>query len=352
MKRILEPERNHNYDISTITGANIMQEITKEQLSAMLAAAKPRIDRLRENVNIIIRGQRQNIDLVLTALLAGGHVLIEDYPGSGKTTLAKTLSMSIGGAVPITFKRIQFTPDLLPMDIVGFNFFDASRSQFVFKRGPVFSNVILADEINRASPKVQSALLECMAEKQVTVDETTYKLEDLFFIIATQNPIDSEGTYPLPWAQLDRFYFKIPLGYVDYETDLEILRDMDKILDLEGQVHPVLDASEVVELQNLASKVFCDDSIIHAVTNLIHRTRESSKEISVGASTRAGIYLLKLIRAHALLNGREYGTEDDFKVVAYWGLHHRLVYANRKAGEELLRTLVDTEVEKLRNRKT
>jgi MoxR-like ATPase len=317
----------------------------------MLAAATPKIDRLRENVNIIIRGQKQNIDLVLTALFAGGHVLIEDYPGSGKTTLAKTLSMSIGGESPITFKRIQFTPDLLPMDIIGFNYFDAANNQFIFKRGPVFSNFILADEINRASPKVQSALLECMAEKQVTVDDRTYKLESLFFIIATQNPIDSEGTYPLPWAQLDRFYFKIPLGYVDYETDFEILKNMDTILDLEGQVHPVITADEIVALQRLASKVYCDESIIRAVTNLIHHTRESKKEISVGASTRAGIYLLKLIRSHAMLNGREFGTEDDFKVVAYWGLHHRLVYSNRKAGEEMLRALVDAEVEKLRAKK-
>ncbi len=328
-----------------------MQDISAQDLKQMLAAAAPKIDRLRDNVNIIIRGQRENIDLILTALFAGGHVLIEDYPGSGKTTLAKTLSMSIGGATSITFKRIQFTPDLLPMDIVGFNFFDSSANRFVFRRGPVFSNFILADEINRASPKVQSALLECMAEKQVTVDDTTYKLENLFFIIATQNPIDSEGTYPLPWAQLDRFYFKIPLGYVDYETDLEILKDMDRILDLDGQVKPVIDAAEIVALQALARMVHCDDTIIHAVTNLIHHTRESKKEIAVGASTRAGIYLVKLIRAHAMLNGREFATEDDFKLVAYWGLHHRLVYSNRKAGEDLLRSLVDAEVEKLRARK-
>jgi MoxR-like ATPase len=323
----------------------------KETLQLQVQEAAPRLLRLQENINLIIRGQQTNIRLVLTALLAGGHVLIEDYPGSGKTTLAKTLSLSIGGGEePVTFKRIQFTPDLLPMDIVGFNYFDSSRNQFVFRKGPVFSNFLLADEINRASPKVQSALLECMAEKQVTVDEKTYPLESLFFIIATQNPIDSEGTYPLPWAQLDRFYFKIPLGYVDYETDLEILHDMDRILDVQGQVKPVITTTEVVALQALAFQVHCDESIIRAVTNLIHRTRESKKEIHVGASTRAGIYLLKLIKAHALLQARAYATEDDFKIVSYWGLHHRLVYTNRKAGEELLQNLVDTEVEKLRNK--
>jgi MoxR-like ATPase len=322
---------------------------SSDEMQQRIAEAAVRLGQLRDNVTTIIRGQRQNVDLVLTALLAGGHVLIEDYPGSGKTTLAKTLSLSISGAAgPLAFKRIQFTPDLLPMDIIGFNFFDASRNQFVFRPGPVFCNFLLADEINRASPKVQSALLECMAEKQVTVDETTHKLESLFFIIATQNPIDAEGTYPLPWAQLDRFYFKIPLGYVDYDTDLEILHDVARILDVPNQVRPVITAEEIVELQNLAFQAHCDESILRAITNLIHRTRESKKEIHVGASTRAGIYLLKLIKAHAVLNGRAYATEDDFKVVAYWGLHHRLVYTNRKAGEELLRALVDAEVEKLR----
>lgn len=323
----------------------------KDTLQQRVLDAAPKLQQLQDNINLIIRGQQTNIRLVLTALLAGGHVLIEDYPGSGKTTLAKTLSLSIGGGEEqVTFKRIQFTPDLLPMDIIGFNYFDASRNQFVFRRGPVFSNFLLADEINRASPKVQSALLECMAEKQVTVDDKTYQLEHLFFIIATQNPIDSEGTYPLPWAQLDRFYFKIPLGYVDYETDLEILNDVDRILDVQGQVKPVISSSEIMVLQSLAFQVYCDQSIIRAVTNLIHRTRESKKEIHVGASTRAGIYLLKLIKAHALLQGRPYATEDDFKIVCYWGLHHRLVYTNRKAGEELLQILVDTEVEKLRNK--
>ncbi|MBL0174161.1 MAG: AAA family ATPase [Ignavibacteria bacterium] len=328
-----------------------MATIPADQLEQRIADAAPRIRHLLENISIIIRGQKPNIELILTALFAGGHVLIEDYPGSGKTTLAKTLSASIGGGDSgAMFKRIQFTPDLLPMDIVGFNFFDSGANRFVFKRGPVFCNFLLADEINRASPKVQSALLECMAEKQVTVDDKTHPLENLFFIIATQNPIDSEGTYPLPWAQLDRFYFKIPLGYVDYETDLDILSNIDTILDVQGQVKPVITASEVVALQELAFQIHCDPTIIRAVTNLIHRTRETRKEITVGASTRAGIYLLKLMKAHALLSGRGYVTEDDFKIVAYWGLHHRLVYANRKAGEEVLQTLIDAEVEKLRNR--
>ncbi len=328
-----------------------MRILSREEVEPLVQQTAPKLRRLHDNIKKIIRGQDDKITLVLTAMLAGGHVLIEDYPGSGKTTLAKTLSLSIGGeSDTVSFKRIQFTPDLLPMDIVGFNFFDSAHNTFVFKKGPVFSNILLADEINRASPKVQSALLECMAEKQVTVDERTYPLENLFFLIATQNPIDSEGTYPLPWAQLDRFYFKIPLGQVDYNTDLEILKNLNSILDLQGTVYPVISSAEIIAMQDVAFNVHTDDSIIRAVNNLIHRTRESKKEIQVGASTRAGIYLIKLIRAHALLNARAYATEDDFKAVSYWALHHRMVYANRKAGEELLATLVDSEIEKLRNK--
>jgi len=328
-----------------------MRILSREEVEPLVQQTAPKLRRLHDNIKKIIRGQDDKITLVLTAMLAGGHVLIEDYPGSGKTTLAKTLSLSIGGeSDTVSFKRIQFTPDLLPMDIVGFNFFDSAHNTFVFKKGPVFSNILLADEINRASPKVQSALLECMAEKQVTVDERTYPLENLFFLIARQNPIDSEGTYPLPWAQLDRFYFKIPLGQVDYNTDLEILKNLNSILDLQGTVYPVISSAEIIAMQDVAFNVHTDDSIIRAVNNLIHRTRESKKEIQVGASTRAGIYLIKLIRAHALLNARAYATEDDFKAVSYWALHHRMVYANRKAGEELLATLVDSEIEKLRNK--
>jgi MoxR-like ATPase len=328
-----------------------MRILSREEVEQQVQQVAPKLQQLHGNIRQIIRGQDDKITLVLTALLAGGHVLIEDYPGSGKTTLAKALSRSIGGGEEnLEFKRIQFTPDLLPMDIVGFNFFDSGQNKFVFKRGPVFSNVLLADEINRASPKVQSALLECMAEKQVTVDDNTYKLEKLFFIIATQNPIDSEGTYPLPWAQLDRFYFKIPLGHVDYETDLDILNNLNTILDLQGTVQPVISSDEIMALQDIAYNLHADESIVRAITNLIHRTRESKKEIQVGASTRAGIYLLKLIKAHALMQGRAFASEDDFKAVCYWALHHRLVYANRKAGEELLQSLVDSEVEKLRNK--
>jgi len=200
------------------------EPVTIEQ-DIRIDQALENIQKLVDNIETVIRGKRMQIQFILTALLAKGHILMEDNPGTGKTVMAKTLAQSIsghsheGGAV---FKRIQFTPDLLPMDLIGSHIFDDEKKDFIFKKGPLFCNVLLADEINRASPKVQSALLECMAENQITMGETTYKLEQLFFSIATQNPVEMEGTYPLPAAQLDRFFIKIIFGYVDEETELDI----------------------------------------------------------------------------------------------------------------------------------
>src|SRR6187551_2140531 len=185
------------------------------------------IQRLTDNIETVIKGKRNQIKFVLTALLAKGHILMEDNPGTGKTVMARTLAQSISGGhdETVDFKRIQFTPDLLPMDLIGSHIFDDVKKEFIFKKGPLFCNVLLADEINRASPKVQSALLECMAENQITIGETTYKLDNLFFTIATQNPVEMEGTYPLPAAQLDRFFIKIIFGYVDEATELDIYKD-------------------------------------------------------------------------------------------------------------------------------
>src|SRR5690349_17077548 len=213
-----------------------------------LETALQNIQRLTGNIETVIKGKHDQIKFVLTALLAKGHILLEDNPGTGKTVMAKALAHSISGSMggdEVSFKRIQFTPDLLPMDLLGSHIYDEDKKEFIFKKGPLFTNVLLADEINRASPKVQSALLECMAENQITMGDTTYRLEKLFFTIATQNPVEMEGTYPLPAAQLDRFYIKIVFGYVDEETELDIYNNYLGIADNLEHMEQVLSMEEI-----------------------------------------------------------------------------------------------------------
>ena len=293
-----------------------------------LAAAHHVVARLRERLTAAIKGRDDVIELVLVALLADGHVLLEDFPGSGKTLLAKTLGDSILDDQPDDnipgFRRIQFTPDLLPSDVTGVTVFDATTSRFSFRHGPIFAYVVLADEINRTSPKVQSALLEAMAEKQVTVDNTTWKLDDLFFVIATQNPLDLAGTYPLPVAQLDRFLFKIRMNHVSREAELEVL-----LTARERRAGVPEALARVGRAEVVAARRACHEgvSLTHAVHEAlvdIARAMRADQRVVQGASTRSLVMALPALQARAMIRGRDYvGPEDiDALLIPIFG--HRL----------------------------
>ena len=307
------------------------------------------IQRLTDNIETVIKGKRNQIKFVLTALLAKGHILMEDNPGTGKTVMAKTLAQSISGnndSQSVNFKRIQFTPDLLPMDLIGTHIFDDVKKEFIFKKGPLFCNVLLADEINRASPKVQSALLECMAENQITMGEVTYKLDNLFFTIATQNPVEMEGTYPLPAAQLDRFFIKIIFGYVDEETELDIYKNYLGINNNLNNIHQVLGINQILFLQQQSENVFVHEEIIKAVRNIVWATRRH-QDILLGGSTRSGIIFLKCLKAYALVNGRTYVIEDDVNDLCQPVLDHRLIYRNKDAKANALAGIRNAEIDRL-----
>ena len=275
--------------------------------------------RLRDNVQRVIVGATGAIDLAIVALLCRGHVLVEDVPGIGKTTLSKVLAQSMGCA----FRRIQFTPDLMPSDVLGVNFFNQKASKFEFRPGPVFSQVLLADEINRATPRTQSALLEAMQERQSTIDGETYPLPEPFLVIATQNPVEMEGTFPLPEAQLDRFMVRVRLGYPTPDEEAAILQRFERTIG-EPTVEPVTEAGELRQMQELVTTVRVDPSVRSYIVAVVQATREHTG-LSLGASPRASLALYRCCQANAALDGRDFVSPDDVKSLASPVLAHRML---------------------------
>jgi MoxR-like ATPase len=305
--------------------------------------------RLVEGLERVIRGKRTLLEHLVTGIIAGGHVLIEDVPGLGKTTLAKTIARLISKSKkssPMVFRRIQFTPDLLPYDITGVDIFDPDKKGFVFSPGPVFANVLLADEINRTTPKVQSALLEVMAENQVTVGNKTYSMDPFFFVIATQNPVETEGVYPLPLAQIDRFLMRLRIGYPDTEVEVGIVRD-DPSSTIMPELKPVCGKEEVLEARAWASRVYCDERLMRAAVAVSAATR-AHQGIELGASPRGSLMLVRAARALALCRGRDYVIDQDLVDMAPLVIAHRLRLKDiRLDPEALVREIVLSELSRI-----
>jgi MoxR-like ATPase len=288
---------------------------------AALADSAETVERLVANLARVVHAPAETLQLVVLSLIAEGHVIVEDFPGVGKTMLAKSLARSLD----LEFSRIQFTPDLLPSDVTGVNVFNQRANEFEFRPGPVFANVLLVDEINRASPKTQAALLEAMQESQVTIDGETYGLERPFIVLATQNPIEYEGTYPLPEAQLDRFAIRLSLGYPPLADEAQMLNEQTTEPPLES-LRPVARVDEIVAAIDDARSLFVEESLNRYVVALLRHTRSSTR-LALGASPRAGIALLRVAKARALADGRDFVLPDDVKSVAAPVLAHRLILA-------------------------
>ncbi|HEL4830894.1 MoxR family ATPase [Stenotrophomonas sp. C4297] len=291
----------------------------------------------QDQVNALVLGKVPEVRLAFVALLSGGHLLIEDLPGLGKTTLAHALASSLG----LSFQRVQFTSDLLPADVLGVSVYEAGSRQFQFHPGPVFTHVLLADEINRAPPRTQSALLEAMAEQQVTLDGQTHALPDPFFVIATQNPVDLSGTFPLPDSQLDRFLLRLAMGYPSAQAERELLRGSDR-RDLIARAVPKLDDTQVRALRDAVNQVHASDALIDYVQALLTRSRQHAG-VRVGLSPRAGLALLRAAKAHALLLGRGHVVPEDVQTLFVAVAGHRLVAeAESSSGPALARAILQT----------
>jgi len=309
-----------------------------------LVATARRAAELENSLRRVIRGKDDVLRMALVCIFAKGHLLIEGVPGVGKTTLGQALAR----AIDCSFQRVQFTSDMLPSDVLGISIYSAIEQKFEFKRGPVFANVLLADEINRTTPKTQSALLEAMNEGQVTVDAHSYPLPQPFLVIATQNPIEHHGTYPLPESQLDRFLMRVRMGYPEGNAEREILRDEAGTAQLE-HLRPVLSAADVVEIQQAVTQIHVDDSLITYALNIVRKTRES-ENLSLGVSPRGSQMFYRAAQAMAYLDGRDYCTPEDFKPLAVAVFAHRVVVSSLYAStlrkseqsDQVLREIVDS----------
>lgn len=297
--------------------------------------SKQKIDQLIQELEKAVIGKRSTIQLMIVALLAGGHVLFEDIPGVGKTLLVKALAKAVQG----TFSRVQCTPDLLPGDILGFSVYNSQSKEFEFRPGPIFTTILLADEINRTTPRTQSALLEAMAENHATIDNNTYPLDNHFFVLATQNPIEYEGTYPLPEAQLDRFLFRLQIGYPSFDDELLLLLDkFEKVLD---NLNEVLNSYEIEEIKTNVANVFVSPEVASYALQLVSATR-SHAAIQLGISPRGSLSFIQAAKAYALIHGRNYVTPKDLQDLVPYVFSHRLIFYDRSLKEDEKKQIIHT----------
>jgi len=312
-------------------------EVDIMALNAAIKQESQFVDRMMAEVGKVVVGQREMVEGILMGLLTGGHVLLEGVPG-----LAKTLTISsVSKSISLNFQRLQFTPDLLPTDLIGTMIFNPKSGEFIPRKGPVFTNIVLADEINRAPAKVQSALLEAMAEKQVTIGDESYKLENPFLVLATQNPLEQEGTYPLPEAQMDRFMFKIHVGYPSKADELEIVNRMGQ--NEKYEIKPVINREELLRASSRIDQIYVDAKVKNYIVEIVMASRKPAEHglssianlLAVGGSPRASISLIRASKAHAFLRGRGYVTAEDVKAVAYNVLRHRLILTYEAEAENM-----------------
>ena len=314
--------------------------------TSIVAAQAQTMNEIRQEVNKVIVGQEKLIDRMIIAMITGGHILLEGVPGLAKTTAVRTLAAALG----LQFQRISFTPDLLPADVIGTMIYNPKEGTFTPKRGPVFTNLLLSDEINRAPAKVQSALLEAMQERQVTISDNTYKLPELFLVMATQNPIEQEGTYPLPEAQVDRFMLKCIITYPSRDDERRIMNRFTK--KQTATVKPVITAEKINELRDTLEQVYCDEKVGDYILDIVFATRDPkahklpvlADHIQMGASPRATLCLNLAARANAMLNGRAYATPQDVKEIAHEVLRHRILLTYEAEAEEITTDNVITDI--------